>query len=703
MAQKLPKLFNPRFSDKDFNKKILKKIFIPKARDLVLKIYAQDADKGWSLRPPYSESPLNIDKKELKALEILAKEIAKNQGIFDFSKLILVGLVAAGLVVFVTFFLDGLVRRWTVDALQAIFGARVDIGSMYVRPWEGKVYFSDLAIADRESPMKNLVEFKDAQVDVDVGLLLSGSVRLNRIVAREMQFGTDRTYSGRLGWLDGHIPVLASLGPQPGEEAAEQGFDPGALFEAPLDQLPFANLLNLTRKSPKELLEAELSKLEASALIADINTKVRERQNFWQAQATESQNRIRQLESQVNSLTRRDVRQIRDLNELRSFLEQIKKTTDEVKALETTVRQSVDGIRSDVDQVARWRTEIPAAIEKDWNYLKSLVSLPPGGPVGWVSALIMPEVNRRFGSQIRLAHRVWRIAQAVKLSSEKKDVPPKPERRGQDIPFPTARYPKFYLGQLEVSLGSRANRDLFEFLLKDISSEPDLVNRPYLLSFTRLNQDKELNITALADLRTKAEAPFTARTLIGNEPFALPDALSAIGIQNFEGVATWKAEVQFLSQNGFRLAVETNIQKPILSWKESNEVTQLVDRILVSAGGIEANLELTARDQNREIQARTNLDEPARREIERWAREKIAQFEARLRQELDSRLAAVLNENRGLVRGFDSLASSINRSPAQVEEFNKSLREKQKEVEDRIANWARDNIPQNLPPVRLPF
>lgn len=703
MAQKLPKLFKPSFSDKDFQKKIFKKVFTPKAHELILKLYAQDSDKNWSLRPPYSESPLNIDKKELKALQLLAKGISKNSGIFDFSKLILVGLVAAGLIVFVTFFLDGLVRRLTVDALQAIFGARVDIKSMYVRPWEGKVYFSDLAIADRESPMRNLVEFKDAQVDVDLGLLLNGSVRLNRIVASEMQFGTERAYSGRLGLLPGQTLELASLGPQPQDPSTEEGFDPGVLFETPLDQMPFANLMNLTKKSPKELLEVEVSNLEASALISDINAKIKERQQFWQTQATETQNRVRQLETQVNTLSRRDVRQIRDLNELRSLLDQIKKTNDEVKALETSVRQNVDAVKSDVDQIARWRTEIPAAVENDWNYLKALVQLPPGGPVGWVSALIMPEVNRRYGSQIRLAYRVWKMAQAVKLSSEKKDIPPKPDRRGQDIPFPTARYPKFYLGRLEVSIGSRANRDLFEFLIKDISSEPDLVNLPYQMSFTQLRQEKELNIVAIADLRTRAEAPFTARTNINNEPFALPETLAAVGIQNFEGMASWEAEVQFLSESGFRLAVATDIQNPRLSWKERNEVTELVDRILKSAGSIRANLELKVQDQDRQALAKTNLDEPARRELELWARDKIRQFENRLRQEMDARLAQFLNENRTLLRSFDNSIATINQASRQIEDLNTSLKNKQKEVEDRIANWARDNIQQNLPPVRLPF
>jgi len=704
MAQSLPKLFKPKFSDKDFQKKILKKIFIPKARELVLKIYKQDSDGSWVLNEAYATKPLTIDKKEFKAIQTLAKEIQKNSGIFDFSKLILVGLVAAGLFVFVTFFLDGLVRRLTIDALQAIFGARVDISSMYVRPWEGKIYFSGLEIADRENPMTNLVEFKDLQVDVDLGALFGGSVLLNRIVAREMNFGTPRSYSGQLD----PSPQPKTDEVQDGttntaQESQQPSVDFGALLETPLDQLPFRNLITLTKKSPKELFEEEAAKLQSVTLTQEINTKIQERQTFWQNQVTQTQNQLRTSNERVTALTRRDVRQIRDLNELRSFLDQVKQTTNDIQGLETSIRQSVDGIKSDANQINQWRNQIQEAIANDWDYLRSLISLPPGGPVGWVSALIMPEVNRRFGSQIRLARRGLEIARAIQSTSDKKEVQPKPERRGQDIPFPTARYPKFLLRLLEVSLGSRNERDLTEFLVKDISSQPDLTKKPYMLSFTRLNQNKELNVTALADLRTNASALFTAKTLMSNEPFALPETFSAAGLQNFEGLATWEAEIQFLSQNGLRLAVKSSILNPKLSWVEKNEVTDLVDRILNAANGIRANIDLKLQGADRSLTASTNLDEPAKQEIERWAREKIRQFETNLRRELDNRLAQYLNENRGLLRSFDGSIAQINQAPNQVNEFKKQLGDKQKEVEERIANWAQDSIRQNLPPVRLPF
>lgn len=698
MAQKLPKLFKPVFKDKDFKRQILGRVFIPKARELVLKLYEQQPDSTWKLRDRYCAQPLQLEKDELKKIQILAKEIAKNRGIFDFGKLVLVGLVVGGVVLFVTFFLDDLVRRWTIQGLQAVFGARVDVGRLWVRPWEGKVYFGDLAIADRENPMQNLVEFKDLQVDVDIGALLGGSVLLNRLVAREMRFGTPRERSGALALLPGSVH-LASLGSQPPPADPEQPWDPGTLFDVPMQDLPFGNLLNLTRKSPREVFEAEVGKLKAKGLIEEINSTLQERQRFWEERASQAQGRLRGLGNTVSSLVRRDLGQIRDLNELRTLLEQIKKAQEDLQELEGTLREGTEGIRSDLEQLARWRREIPEAIEQDWNYLSGLVAIPSGGPVGWVSALIMPEVNRRYGPQIRLARRVWAIANAVRATQEKKEVPPRPERRGQDIPFPQARYPRFLMSRLEVSIGSRAERDLFEFLLLDVSSEPDLTRKPYTLSFTRLDREKELLIQAQADLQSGSEVPFQASTLIANEPFALGPVFEAVSLKDFQGEATWDARLGFYREGGFRFSVETIIRRPTLEWKEKGEVSDLIDRILTRAGEIQARLSLDIRGEERQITASTNLDEPARREILLWAEEKIRQFTALLRRELENQIERVLRENRALASRLESAVGLINQNWNAYTSYQKQLEDKRTEVETRIAQWATDTLQRNLPQV----
>ncbi len=701
MAQKFPKLFKPLFTEKDFEKKILKRIFLPEARKLVLSLYIQKEDGAYELKPEYLVPKLEIDKKIFKSIETLSKEIAKNSGWIDFSKLGLVGVVVAVVVIFYTVFLDSIVNNFVVNTLQQVFGARVEIGGLHLRPLEGKVYFSDLRIADKESPMNNLVTIKDGQVDINIGAIFGGSFLFNKVVAREMEFGTPREYSGALSSIPPHLQALAEIVPTAGttEPAPEKD-----LFDIPLTELPFANLLTLTSQSPKELFAAEVSKLKAVQVIQAATETFRERVGFWQKRASDVQREVTGFGTNVRSIAGRDVRAIATLPELNTFLQQIKTAADLARTLGTTVSSSVTEIRVDSERVSTLKKDVTDAVEADWTMISNLVKLPEGGPVSWVSSLVMPEINRRYGGQVRLARQVWDIAQAIQASSDKKEVTPKPARVGQDFPFPKAVYPRFLLGKLEVSLGSREAKNLFEFILTDVSTQPDITSEPYVLTFTRLDQGQDLMVRAQADLRTGAPEPFAASTEISNEPFAISGPLESAGITSFEGTASWKASLGFPSGGGLRLDVETQIARPTLVWKEKGEITDLVDRILGSVNPMVVSLNFLSSGDKTEFAAATNLDEPARREITNWALGKIRVFEAGLRSELDSYLGTHLRDNQSALGDFTRAETLVNQNGTNMEGYKTELEKKQKEVEERIANFARDQVQQRLPGLpSLPF
>ena len=53
---------------------------------------------------------------------------------------------------------DSLVRLALIRAGESAIGAKIEIGQVRSSLWDGKIYLSELAIADPRNPMHNLVQ-----------------------------------------------------------------------------------------------------------------------------------------------------------------------------------------------------------------------------------------------------------------------------------------------------------------------------------------------------------------------------------------------------------------------------------------------------------------------------------------------------------------------------------------------------------------
>ncbi|MEQ1920760.1 MAG: hypothetical protein ABL955_16335, partial [Elusimicrobiota bacterium] len=75
---------------------------------------------------------------------------------------------------FVFFFFDPILKRALIAGGQAAAGAKVEIAAVRSKWLKGTLEIKGIAVADRETPMKNLVEFSRLAFQLDVSAALRG-------------------------------------------------------------------------------------------------------------------------------------------------------------------------------------------------------------------------------------------------------------------------------------------------------------------------------------------------------------------------------------------------------------------------------------------------------------------------------------------------------------------------------------------------
>ncbi len=109
-------------------------------------------------------------------------------------RLIIVGLIWA----FMAFGFDPLLRYSATQSLQAVTGAKVDIGSVQTGFFPPRFSIKDAALASQRKPGSNLLQFDSMQFNLTGAALLRKSYVVEEASVTGVRFGTPRSDNGQL-------------------------------------------------------------------------------------------------------------------------------------------------------------------------------------------------------------------------------------------------------------------------------------------------------------------------------------------------------------------------------------------------------------------------------------------------------------------------------------------------------------------------
>ncbi len=370
-------------------------------------------------------------------------------------------IVVMWLLVFFAF--DPVLKYALTRAGAKAAGAKVDIASVKSRWLRGRLDVSGLAVADKNSLMKNIVESSRLGFTLDVGAALRGKAVIREASIEGLRFGTPRKTNGALPHPPPPSPIEAAVREKLGDAgAAVVGGTPDVKANA--------------------VAAVDSAKLQSLKKLDEAKAKAREIEERWkakQAEAAQIAKDAQQISDDVKSLGRGNLLQ---------NAQKISQTQKKIKELIGRVDAQRDQAKKDLAQIEGLYAQAEDLRRKDVHDLLSAAGMPSFDTQDLAKRLLGAHVAARLGTTLH-----WMKWAREKAEARKKTAagspPPPPRRKGVTIEFPRAHsYPQFLLENAKLAGtldGLYRGRALdVTGVLSGVTSNPVLYGKPATLTLS---------------------------------------------------------------------------------------------------------------------------------------------------------------------------------------------------------------------------
>ena len=361
-AKKLPGLLKKKYTQKQFEKKILKKLYIQDDITYVKSLFKKENVKGSEkLAIPMD---MELTKKEVKRLKVIAKSIKKNKGRVKVGSFVAVAAVIALVGISVTFFKNQLVKYAIKNAMQNVFAAKCDIDSVRVEIFGAQLKVNHLAQANKDEPMKNIFEFEKLDLNFNLAQLLRGRFDAENIEITGVALGTERKTSGAL-------PAKAVQ--QKVEEVKdESGFysalkdKRGTALDTAKDNLTAA----FAAYNPKNVADDIKENFKTAEKAKEVEAEVKAIVDTWKAKPAEIEAQVKSFQSSPQSLASINVNNLKTPAQIQDAISKITSAIEDGKKVKSNVENVSNSIKGDSDKVKRLSDELSKTVAAD----KALIS-----------------------------------------------------------------------------------------------------------------------------------------------------------------------------------------------------------------------------------------------------------------------------------------------------------------------------------------
>jgi len=520
--------------------------------------------------------------------------------------LLVLGVVVALWVLFA----DRILRESLEDAGSAIVGARVEIRYLDLDLTEGRLTVRGLTVASPHEALENVLEADELAAEIGVLPLLEKKIVIDRLAANGLRFGTTRSTDGRLPPRPGDTTSLLGEAQQWGRrleipvlELAAGALDVGRVDPSQLATVRDAQALRARADSSRRAWETTLAGLAVPATVDSASAMVRRLQG------------ARLTDVQLLAQARRTV-------------DQVKRTTDRLAALERDVKRGLRTLESGV-------AGLDAARQRDFARARELVRLPSFDPLRIGAALFAPAAARRFEQALYYAA-VARRYMPPGLKPRAQPGPRRVRRSGLDVRFPRERgYPGFLLRTAELSFELARDSGppaAYAGRLTGLTSDPDVYGQPTVFAATAPG----VRAGALLDhvgtrLRDSIGAALANARLPALRLPGLPLALDP-----------GRGGVSF----GFALARDSiraqwGVQSEAIRWTRDSaagpgsDVERLAERVLTGVTRLDLATEVSGTIARPRLTVTSNLDRALAEGLRAALGDQVAAAERKLRTEVD--------------------------------------------------------------------
>ncbi len=691
--KKAPKMFKKTYREKKFKKKILKRIYIPSDLDLVKSVYSLETDeKG---RKFYVNNlDRNLETAKIKRLKVVAKQIKKNKKGIRILPLIITVAVFSFVFTMVVTFKNVVVKKGIVYGMQKVFQAKTDVQKVDVSFLKSYIKINGLAQANKDSPMTNIFQIDEINLDFNLTELLKGKFYAEKLAIEGVAIGTERKSSGAL-------PAVVK------KEKKEDSKVDKQMKEAQ-EKLTVAAQKELRsmfdKFNPENILSDMQYSLKSPELAKTLTKDVQKKVEKWAAVPGQIEKDYNEFSKSVETVVKTDWNNITDLIQIKNAIEAITKSINDGKALSETVNQTINEVKADSMLVKTYGEQVAQAVTDDTNLvdnkikeMKALYSVDGVRKV--MNESVESLIYQLSGKYYPYVQKALEAAKSIqeKPKEPKKEKKASPERlKGRNIYYKKDTVPKLRIDEVAAS-GYEKGTDslLFKGSAKNISSDQNITNKPSIINADFKVMGRPNSAKVVVDVRDNSTAPMVSADYDGKDWIINADAGAFALKSTSEIIAKLSAE----NDGSFSLGGTLDMAVSEMTGMDlGNEVVNRVyqkalskvDRLTVGFTCYkEKDDYLKVTLDNPELLGK-QLSEP----VIKAFTEEVENFVNEAKEKVKNLLSEQTGGLSDQLLKFSSMEELLNAQKNNLAALEKQLNEKKVELENRVKAQATEKVNQ---------
>ncbi|MBQ9206609.1 MAG: TIGR03545 family protein [Treponema sp.] len=699
-AKKLPGLLKKSYTQKKFDK-LLKKIYIPEDKAKIQAMFSEKFEKKGKelIRVPQNSE---YTKAELAQLKALAKNVKANKGRIKLVPFIAVASFIAAIGITVTVFKNPVAKWGIKSAMQGIFGAKCDIGSVNVEIFGAQITVRNLAQANADEPMKNIFQFDKLDLDFNLTQLLRARFNAQNLEITGIAVGTDRKTSGAL-------PVKPKSAKEKAQKNDSTGFYDALAAKTgkSIDNAKDSIVEKLAEYNPETIMKNINENLQTKTVAEEVKNDTQALIESWKAKPAELQTSVNDFKASAETLTKLNANNLKTPDQIKKAIEDIQKALESGQKVKSTVDTTLNSFEGDAKKLEGFKTKLENAVKADTEMVKNtLPDFSIDGAKGFITGTFDEFAYSMLGKYYPYLKQAISYAGTMKASSSKdeaakKEAVKKAKKQarkeskryaGRNVYWRADRVPKLLIENMHGS--GTGDGTALDIKVTNISSDMDKVGKPMVGKGVYQAKSRTHNAGFTIDARSASTAPLISGDYSGNNfPISLnlAEKTNAAGVPSFSGTTSISANLSADSDFSFKVGGALTMNPVTLTAQPiANEIAnRIYSNALAAVKSM--NVKASAGFSEKtgiDLDISTDADKVIAAALKQAAQQELGNVQKEAESKLKEKIAEYTGANEEQFAQFNEIASKLKDSKSATEELNKQLEAKKAELQKQLTGAA---------------
>ena len=703
-AKKLPKLFKKTYTQKQLDKKILGKLFIPEDKKYVAGLFKEAGKNKKDVALFAVPKDLMFEKKELNRLDTIALEIKQNKGRINFIPLIATVAAIAAVIVALTLTKNIIARKVITSTCESIFEAKCDIDYLNISFIKSSFNMKGWQVANKKEPMKNLFSVESITFDFDMNQLLKARFVANELSVLGVDTNTDRKYSGDIS-----AKQLAKIQKKKEKQAKKKAKEnEKSAFMVSLESKKDAAMGTLKdsvsglfdQYNPEKIMKDCQEQLQTPAISKQVQEEAKALAEKYKSKPDEIKAKLETVQKSSEAITSLDVDSLQsNPTKIKEALETINSLKSNLDSLKNDADTALKDIQSDINGVGGLTTQLQNAITNDKGIVEAQInkftSLNLDTGKNFISGTFDSIIYQLLGKYYPYYTKAVNMLMDAK--NNKKDKPKKEKKTytvnradGRTVYYKNDAAPKFWIKK------AAGSGPAFAFDATDLTNNMDLTGKPAVanISANFLNIDHNAKITV--DTREASTAPLVLANY-NCDKLSVSYPSSKFGdVPGLPGIDSSKTKLDFIlkifENDGFDLSgtgyfTELALSAPAFEPEFVSTIyMNTLAQIKAMKLGVEAGFTQTA---GINLNLNTDVDKQFMNAFTAEMSNQLGAIKEKVEAQLMEKINEYTNGALGEVNNFNSISEKLTGYQKNIDEIYAKVDAKKKELEDATTGKAK--------------